>query len=83
MIQFNHVKDRTIRSVLEGDVSEDALCYAINETLRHARADQENEDVPYAVSDLRLALAYDASDWWNVEGDVFKAVETLCEFWLH
>ena len=83
MTQFNHVKDKTIRSVLEGDVSEDALCYALNETLRHAQADQANEDVPYAVSEQRLALAQDASDWWNEDGDMFKAVEALRECWLH
>lgn len=40
MTAFNHVNDPLIRSVLEGDISEDALCYALNETLRHARADQ-------------------------------------------
>lgn len=83
MTQFNHVEDKTIRSVLEGDVSEDALCYAINETLGHAQADQANEDVPYAVSEQRLALAQDASDWWNEEGDMFEAVEALRECWLY
>lgn len=83
MTQFKHVKDKTIRSVLEGGVNEDALCYAIDETLRHAQADQADEDVPYAVSEQRLALAYDASDWWNEDGDMFKAAEALRECWLH
>ena len=83
MTQFNHVEDKTIRSVLEGDVSEDALCYAINETLRHSQADQASEDVPYVISEQRLALAQDASDWWNEDGDMFKAVEALRECWLH
>ena len=83
MGQFNHVEDKTIRSVLEGDVSEDTLCYALNETFRHAQVDQANEDVPYVVSEQRLALAQDASDWWNEEGDMFKAVEALRACWLH
>ena len=79
--QFEHVEDLTIRSVLQGDISEDALCYALNETLRHAMADQENEDVPYAISEQRLALAYDAADWWNEEGDAFQSVECLRQCW--
>ena len=82
MTAFNHVNDPLIRSVLEGDISEDALCYALNETLLHARADQANENVPYAISEQRLALAYDAADWWNEEGDVFSAVEALRHCWL-
>ena len=80
-MRFEHVKDDLIRSVLNGDVSEDALCYAINETLRHAQADQADDDVPYAISEQRLALACDAEDAWNVEGDAFQSVEYLRQCW--
>lgn len=80
-MQFEHVEDPIIRSVLQGDISEDALCYALNETLRHAQADQSDEDVPYAISEQRLALAYDAVDWWNDEGDAFQSVECLRQCW--
>lgn len=80
-MQFEHVEDTLIRSVLQGDISEDALCYALNETLRHAQADQVNEDVPYAVAEQRLALAYDAADWWNEEGNVFESLECLRQCW--
>ena len=83
MTQFNHVKDKTIRSVLECDVSEDALCHALNETLRHALLDSNDQNIPAKVSEQRLALAQDASDWWNEDGDMFEAVEALRAFWLH
>jgi hypothetical protein len=83
MTNWNHVEDALIRSVLNGDLSEDALCYAISKTLDHAMADQENEDLPYAVSEQRLALAYDASDAWNVEGDAFDALECLKACWAN
>lgn len=78
---WEHVEDTLIRSVLNGDLSEDALCYALTKTLRHAMADQADEDVPYAVSEQRLALAYDAADAWCVEGDAFAALECLQACW--
>lgn len=83
MTNWNHVEDALIRSVLNGNLSEDALCNAIAKTLDHAMADQENEDVPYDVSEQRLALAYDASDAWNIEGDAFGALECLQACWAN
>ena len=80
-MDFEHVSDATIRSVLQGDISEDSLCYALNETLRHAVNDQFNPEIPYAVSEQRLELAYDAAWWWNNEGNVFQSVECLRECW--
>lgn len=80
-MQYDHVEDPTIRSVLQGDISEDAMCYALNETLRHIQADQANEDVPYFVSEQRLALAHDAVVAWNVEGDAFQSLEYLRQCW--
>jgi hypothetical protein len=80
-MNFAHVEDKLIRSVLEGDISEDALCYALSETICHARADQANEDVPYAVSEQRLGLAYDAAEWWNEHGNVFESLECLRQCW--
>ena len=81
MSQYDHVEDAIISSVLQGDIREAALCYALNETLRHAQADQADENVPYAISEQRLALAYDAADWWNNEGDAFQSVECLRQCW--
>lgn len=83
MTNWNHVDDDLIRSVLNGDLSEDALCYAISKTLDHAMADQTDEDVPCAVSERRLAWAYDASDAWNIEGDAFGALECLQACWAN
>ena len=81
MQNFDHVEDKLIRSVLQGDLSEDAMCYAITETLDAALADQHNEDVPFCVSEQRLALAQDAVDWWNDEGNAFKCLECLRLCW--
>lgn len=81
MSQYDHVEDAVIRSVLQGDISEDALCYALSETLRHAVEDQFNPEIPYTVSEQRLALAYDAADWWNNEGNAFQSVECLRQCW--
>ena len=80
-MDFEHVSDATIRAVLQGDFDEDSLCYALNETLRHAMADQANEAVPYAISEQRLALAYDAAEWWNIEGNAFESLECLRQCW--
>ena len=80
MTNWNHVEDALIRSVLNGYLSEDAVGYAVSKTLEHAMADQMNEDVPYAVSEQRLALAYDASGAWCV-GDNFGALNCLQACW--
>lgn len=82
MTDWNHVDDDLIRSVLNGNLSEDAVGYAVSKTLDHAMADQMNEDVPYAVSEQRLALAYDASGAWCV-GDNFGALEYLQACWAN
>lgn len=80
-MEFAHVKDSVTRSVLMGDVSEDALCHAIQHTLECAERDYLDEEIPYEVSYLRLTYAYDASDWWNEEGDSFRAVDCLKLAW--
>ncbi len=81
MQNFGHVEDTLVRSVLEGNISEHAICYAITETLNAALADQHNEDVPFCVSEQRLALAQDAADWWNEEGNIFECLGCLQLCW--
>ena len=78
---YAHVIDKTIREVLDGDLSEDAICYALTETRFHALSDTYNEDIPHELSAYRLELAEEASWWWNEEGDAFKAVEALRQCW--
>ena len=77
---FDHVADNRIRSVLNGDASEDALRYALDMTLEHAEADQADQDVPFSVSEQRLALALDASEWWDV-GNKSMAIQCLKDAW--
>lgn len=80
-MNFEHVEDKLVRSVLMGDLSEDALCYAISYTLECALKDQQNQEVPFSVSEQRLCAAIDAQEWWNEEGNPFEAVESLKEAW--
>lgn len=78
---FDHVEDAIVRSVLMGDLSEDALCHALSYTLECAERDYLNEEIPFKVSYHRLCAAMDASDWWNTEGNAFEAVECLKDAW--
>lgn len=82
-MNYAHVEDRLIRSVLEGDISEDALCYAIAETIRHAQADQDDENVHFLVSERRFAFAQDAADWWNKEGNALESLKCLRQCWRY
>lgn len=81
MSDFAHVVDPLIRSVLLGDVSEDALCYALRQTEMAFAEDQNNEMIPYAVLEAREQAVTDAVEWWNIEGDAFQAVESLKNYW--
>ena len=82
MTDYPHVTDPLIRSVLDGDISEDALCYALSETMEAALKDLTHPEVPSAVAEKRLALAEDASDWWNQEGNAFEALDCLRKVWM-
>ena len=81
MNNFDHVGDALIRSVLQGDISEDSLCYALSETMDAALKDMTHPLLTQHYAEKRLSLAQEASDWWNEEGNAFKAVECLQEFW--
>ena len=81
MSDFAHVVDPLIRSVLLGDVSEDALCYALHETEMAFYKDQKDEMIPFAVIEAREQAVTDAVEWWNEHGDSFQAVESLKKYW--
>ena len=81
MTNFDHVVDDRVRSVLLGDLSEDAICYALTQSRAAVEADQFNPDVSYRVLNAReLAIDY-AEFCWNDEGDPFGAMEYLQQFW--
>ena len=80
-MNFGHVEDKLVRSVLMGNLSEDALCYAIEYTLECALKDQQDQEIPFSVSEQRLCAAMGAADWWNEEGNPFEAVESLKAAW--
>jgi len=81
MNNFDHVEDALLRSVLQGDISEEALCYALSKTMNAALKDMTHPLLTQDYAEKRLSLAQEASDWWNEEGNAFKAVECLQEFW--
>lgn len=81
MTNFDHVVDARIRSVLMGDLSEDAICYALTQSRDALMQDQFNPDVSYKVLDAREAAIDDAEFSWNDEGDPFSAMESLKKFW--
>lgn len=81
MSDFAHVVDSKIRSVLQGDVSEDALCYALHQTELAFATDCRDEMIPAAVLAARGQAVTDAVEWWNLEGDAFQAVESLKSYW--
>lgn len=81
MTNFDHVVDARIRSVLMGDLSEDAICYALTQSRDALMQDQFNPDVSYKVLDAREAAIDDAEFSWNDEGDPFSAMESLKQFW--
>lgn len=79
---FAHVEDDRLREILTKELTdEDSICYALTETGEAIRMDGHNEDVDHAVYNARLSAFSDASDWWNEEGDAFKAIESLQLAW--
>lgn len=76
-----HIKDKLLRSVLDGDLSEDALCYAITYSWNAAMEDRLNTDIPREVSADRMLLAAEAEWSWNEDGDAFAALEALRRQW--
>lgn len=81
MSDFAHVEDALIRSVLMGDLSEDALCYALHQTELAYAQDARNEDISFDVLSAREEAVTDALEWWNEHGDAFRAVESLQRYW--
>ncbi len=81
MSEYAHVVDKKIRSVLEGDVSEDAICYALTQSRDAVMQDQFNPDVSYETLAAREEAIDDAEFCWNEEGDLDGALEGLQRFW--
>ncbi len=81
MSDFAHVEDALIRSVLLGDVSEDAICYALTKTRDALMQDQFNPDVSYKVLAIREAAIDEAEFAWNEDGDLDEMLAALRRFW--
>jgi hypothetical protein len=81
MTKFDHVEDIRVRSVLMGDVSEDAICYALTQSRGAVASDQFNPDVTTKVLMAReLAIEY-AEFCWNEQGDLDGTLQYLQDFW--
>jgi hypothetical protein len=83
MTNFDHVDDKRIQSVLNGDVSEDAICYALTQTRQAVMQDQFNPDVSYRTLAIREAAIDDAEFCWNEEGDMDGTLDALQRYWNH
>lgn len=81
MNEFAHVEDQKIQSVLNGDVSEDAICYALTQTRRAVMEDQFNPDVSYKVLAIREEAIDTAEFCWNEEGDLDGTLDALQRYW--
>lgn len=81
MTDFDHVADQKIRSLLLGDVSEDAICYALTQSRDALMADQFNPDVSYKTLAIREEAIDDAEFCWNDEGDLDGTLSGLQRFW--
>ncbi len=83
MTLFAHVADDKIRGVLTGDVSEDAICYALTQTRKAVMEDQFNPDVSYKTLAIREEAIDDAEFCWNDEGDLDGTLDALQRYWSH
>jgi alpha-galactosidase/6-phospho-beta-glucosidase family protein len=81
MTDFDHVEDQKIRSLLLGDVSEDAICYALTQSRDALMSDQFNPDVSYKTLAIREEAIDDAEFCWNDEGDLDGTLAGLQRFW--
>ena len=81
MSNFGHVVDDRVRSVLMGDVSEDAICYALTQSRGAVAADQFNPDVTTKVLMARERAIEYAEFCWNEDGDIDGTLQYLKDFW--
>jgi hypothetical protein len=81
MTKFDHVEDDRVRSVLMGDVSEDAIIYALTQTRGAVASDQFNPDVSYRVLNAREYAIERAEICWNEESDADGTLQYLQDFW--
>lgn len=81
--QFGHIVDDRLRGILINESEcEDDVCFALTCTQKALQDDMSNEDLDPTVLDARLQAYNDASDWWNEEGNSFRAIKALKECWL-
>ena len=81
MTNFDHVVDDRVRRVLMGDVSEDAICYALTQSRGAVAADQFNPDVTTKTLMARERAIEYAEICWNEDGDLDGALVYLQDFW--
>ena len=83
MTHYNHVTDPVVRAVLDGDISEDAICLALTVTSAALIVDMHSTDlgIDLTVLDARRQDYEDADYAWNEEGDAAACVEALRRYW--
>lgn len=78
---FGHVEQDWLRKILEGDVSEDAICEALAYTRECLEEDSGDEEVSLAALEYRLHWLEDAECAWNEEGDMMWSLDSLRNVW--
>ena len=78
---FDHVTDPVVLAVLNGDISEDAICQALTRTGNHLAKDLNDESIDPAALKHRINTYNDAYEAWNQEGDIDGCLESLKEYW--
>ena len=81
-MNFDHIDHQITREVLAlKSIDEDSICQALTFAEECLQADQHNEDVQYAIYDIRDAALEDAKERWNAEGDIDGCIDSLRQFW--
>lgn len=80
-MSFDHVTDPVVLTVLNGDLSEDAICQALTATSKHIAADMANEDIDLTILKHRVDSFNAADHAWNELGDAAACLEFLKEYW--
>lgn len=78
---YEHITEPTVLRVLQGDISEDAICQALHASQECVSQDLLAGEVDPLVLDARLDALNDALFAWNEEGDAAACVEALRTLW--
>jgi hypothetical protein len=82
MTNFDHVESELIRDLCNGDIEPHSglLAFAIGYIAKLAELDADDSDIPYAITDKRMADAERATDAFD-SGNYGDCLTAIREFW--